>query len=92
MAVSQTPVLMAQRARTQVMVTNAAVQQDLLAHNAKSTSMNVPVRRARIMGTVLIRPMATNATVSLPLREQTAKQVPFYDFRNRRQYKGNNSI
>ena len=65
------------------MATNAAVQQDLLAHNAKLTSMNVPVRRARITGTVLIRRMVINATVNLLLRERTARQV----FNSRRKIK-----
>ena len=57
------------------MVTSAPVPQALRAHNAKLTSMNVPVRRAKTTGTVLTRRMATNVTANLPLRERTAKQV-----------------
>lgn len=73
--VSQTPVWTAQLARKLVMVTNVAARQDLQAQNAKSTPMNAPARLVRTTDTVLTRQMAINATVSLPLKEQTARQV-----------------
>ena len=57
------------------MVTNVAVHQVLLAQNARSTSMNAPVRRVRTTDSVLTRRMAINATVSLPLKARTARQV-----------------
>ena len=57
------------------MGTNAAVRQVLLAQNARSTSMNAPVRLVRTTETVLTRRMAINATVSLPLRARAARQV-----------------
>lgn len=57
------------------MVTNVAVRQVLLAQNAKTTLMNAQARLARTTDTVLTRRMAINATVSLPLRGRTARQV-----------------
>lgn len=57
------------------MVTNVTVRQVLLAQNARSTSMNAPARLVRTTETVLTRRMAINATVSLPLRARTARQV-----------------
>lgn len=57
------------------MVTNVAARQDLQAQNAKLTSMNAPALLARTTDTVLTRQMAINATVSLPLKAQTARQV-----------------
>ena len=57
------------------MVTNVVVRQVLKAQHVKSTSMNVPARLARTTDTALTRRMAINATVSLPLKAQTARQV-----------------
>ena len=57
------------------MVTNVAVQQVLLAQNARSISMNVPARLVRTTEIVLTRRTAINATVGLPLRARTARQV-----------------